>query len=1173
MSEFRDYLNTIFNTYNSVDLLTKFSALNLVFENQNKNIYTTYLTTYALFNLNVGKLRVNRETFKTIISQVENNSSLSYMIDPSESPFFEYIFLDKEYGVFNGINTSSAFYVNSIIQTLLYRKNNLPQEFKNKALRFIKASLIISDVIYRRTNISFKDIAEHQDIENIVIPSNLDDLCLYVFIDKNKISGLLSETELNNYFLLNVKGKNLEEELNSQLPFYYDAPFLKIEEKILCIDPTSICFFIKNICIKLSKEFNCEKEFVVEYNNTVASNSFNLAKTISGIRLLDEEVILNEETDIYKSSTFKVGSQKAVLLAFFCDNSTIDPYSKNYKYEHVDYNSFLRNTLDKLQSLGYFQENLYCFIIFNSITGSFEFISNIDFENPPLIVPACDLPIIQINESQNPYFLEVFSNLLKNGLGKNDFSMIFSTTNLIGMISERDYDLYLNDDIRVKDVHLYTAFDFIYPYSVKAVSKCQNSVSVFEEIDMPIQLIKIEENIYFNNPITCFIDNVRPLYLKLAEYGIWAYSAINDENGVLISRAVLYWLNQIRNTLSKFLSFNLYIQISYDENKKGAIKVKDNVSILYYSRKLIESGENSNNSNEIWLVVELLKCFDLFNNEIAQDLYNKSNFDNKKIIYVINILNNQISKPLNISLPPIKSEKMLESIIDDKIGEFLVDDKLLKFGKIDNPAALIKDVVKFLFSKFEKELCKYNWKSAVDLCYLYIESLTQELSLFHDNMKHQVALYPERQNDIIENFNRINTASVSLRFVIEYLSTIQSDGKETMNEFDMIKSISLSSSIIKWAHIDDAFKYGLLENAELLKSYRIGFDHYNLNKFNEIVSDVVFFDVSHKLNFKILSNEKWPFKKELDEAYRYEHGFTTNDIRQVISVFLVIGDKQKSEIKNATKNEVISLIKNNIEFDISEELFYRVVDYISFKKRKVFYDKNIKPRDLHPWKYNRRESLLRKPIISYGENYIWGNRMVEHLYYHLMQTIFNGKEPSDKSGKMSINTLNGKILEYSGNEFNNECFDYLIQQMPNLYFDKCVKSVNNLKIANTKDETLGDIDILGIDTEKKKIYLIETKNFFYSRDPSELDIEIQEMFVDNSKRKSFLTKELNRVLWIKNHISDVVKQYRLEDGDWKVSYTFLTNKPLISKEFSNKKINATSLKFISLKYLRSLKNE
>lgn len=1173
MSDLNDYLKNIFNTYNSVDLLSKISALNLVFENQNKNLYTTYLTTYALFNLNSDKPKTSSKTFKSIIAKVQNESGLSMMVDPSESPFFERVFLDKEYGVLNGINTSSAFYVNSIIETLLYRETKLPVEFKNKALRFIKASLTISDSIFTKTNISFEDIADHQYIENVIIPSNLDVLQSNVLIDKKEILNILSSEEIQNYFLVDIKNKNLDEELMSQLPFYYDSPFLEINNNILCIDPTAICYFIKNICIKLSKEFNCEKQFVIEYNNSVASSSFNLAKTISGIPLSDDKIILKEDTDSYKASAFNVGIEKSVLLVFACDNSTVDPYSKNYKPSRFDYDLLLKETLNKLEQLGYPNKYLYSMIIFNSITGTFAFSSNIKLDNPPLIIPACDVPIIQINESKTPYFLQCFSNLINNGLGDNNFSMIFSMTNLISMISERDYDLYIDDETRIKDTLLNTAFDFIYPYSVKAISKCYYSVAEFKEINVPIQLIKTEENIYFNNPITCFVQNVRPLYLKLDRIGIWAFSAIEDMNGALVSRSVLYWLNQIRDTLLKYINFNIYIQIVNSKKDYQVVKIREDLCILNYSNDFISSQTNSNNTNEISLVIEILKCFDLFNNEIASDLHEKSNVENKKIIYVLNLNGEQTQKPLKVSLPPIKSEKMLESVIDNNIGEFLVNRMLLEFGKFENPTETIKKVVEYLYSEFERELNKYNWKSAVELCYLHIENLTQELSLFQDNMKHQMILYPEHESDITENYNRINTASVSLRFVIEYLSTIQPNGGETMNEFDMIRAISLSSSIIKWARIDDAFKYGLLDDAELLKSYRIGFDHSNLNRFNEIVSDVVSFDVSHKLNYKGANNAQWPFKKELDEAYKYEHGFTTDDIMRVITSFLVIGDKQESEIKYVSKNEIISFLKENGDLNISEDLFLKVVDYISIQKRPVFYDGNIKPRELHPWKYNRRESLMRKPIIDCGDTYIWGNRMTEHSYYHIMQTIFNGKEPSNKTGKKSIGTLNGKILEFSGNEFNDECLEYLSNLMPNIYFDKCVKSINNLKISNDRNETLGDIDLLGIDKEKKKIYLIETKNFFYSRDPSELDIEIQKMFIDTSKRKSFLTKELNRVAWVKNHISDLMKHYKLEQGDWKVRYTFLTNKPLISKEFSNKKINSTSLKLISLKYLRSLKDE
>ena len=215
---------------------------------------------------------------------------------------------------------------------------------------------------------------------------------------------------------------------------------------------------------------------------------------------------------------------------------------------------------------------------------------------------------------------------------------------------------------------------------------------------------------------------------------------------------------------------------------------------------------------------------------------------------------------------------------------------------------------------------------------------------------------------------------------------------------------------------------------------------------------------------------------------------------------------------------------------------------------------------------------MRKPIIRCDDCYIWGNRMVENLHYHLVQTILRGKEPSSKDGKLSINALNGKILEFYGDKFNDYAYEYL-KEIPEVIFYKCVKSINSKKIENKQKQFLGDIDILGIDKNKKRIYLIETKNFSYSRDLSELDIEIKEMFINTQKKNCFLTKEINRVTWAQEHVSDIIKEYCLDAGDWKIRYTFLTNKPLISIEFTKKKVNATFLKHINLEYLRNLKDK
>ena len=203
------------------------------------------------------------------------------------------------------------------------------------------------------------------------------------------------------------------------------------------------------------------------------------------------------------------------------------------------------------------KENIYTFIIFSSIIGSFAFGTGVEFVHNPVIVPSSELEIIQINESKNPLFLQSFSELLDFYFTPCSLSMIYSMTNLISMVSERDYDLYIDDDVRAKGTFLNIAFDFIYPYSVKALRKMQNNVSLLEGIGVPIRLIKYEENIYFNNPLICSFENFKPMYLQLENFGIWAISNTGDENGVLITRTVLYWLNQINTTISKFINHDL----------------------------------------------------------------------------------------------------------------------------------------------------------------------------------------------------------------------------------------------------------------------------------------------------------------------------------------------------------------------------------------------------------------------------------------------------------------------------------------------------------------------------------------------------------------------------------------------------------------------------------------
>ena len=91
-----------------------------------------------------------------------------------------------------------------------------------------------------------------------------------------------------------------------------------------------------------------------------------------------------------------------------------------------------------------------------------------------------------------------------------------------------------------------------------------------------------------------------------------------------------------------------------------------------------------------------------------------------------------------------------------------------------------------------------------------------------------------------------------------------------------------------------------------------------------------------------------------------------------------------------------------------------------------------------------------------------------------------------------------------------------------------------------------------------------------SRDPHDLADEIKDIFISRKDKRSLLERELRRVAWFKEHIEDCKKHYNLNWEQPNIKYCFLSKKPLLSKEFTDKQINSTSIKFITLESLRSL---
>lgn len=310
------------------------------------------------------------------------------------------------------------------------------------------------------------------------------------------------------------------------------------------------------------------------------------------------------------------------------------------------------------------------------------------------------------------------------------------------------------------------------------------------------------------------------------------------------------------------------------------------------------------------------------------------------------------------------------------------------------------------------------------------------------------------------------------------------------------------------------------------------------------------------------------YSETLNEAFLFEYGYTFDQfVRVTFDLILFGNEKENGDIFVEEKNNlIVSLIEADSE--LSYELVLKVLDDISLVERDDFLKppSKFKSIDVYPWRFNRRYSFNRRPVIVRNDDIIWGNRQLFHMIEYVKDLIYDGKMPTQNK---VMSSLLGTISNDRGNKFNQLIVD-MLQDMQVFTLDSNVKKINKIPIVDDKGNTLGDIDILIIDKEKNHIYVAEVKDFNFSRNPYEIQMEYQKMFVDTDKEKCYATKHQRRVDWINAHIEDLKIHYYLADEAWKVSGIFIVSEPLISNDVYGQKIKIISKAELCIKKIRKI---
>lgn len=1189
-----DRIITDLENYNVLDFISRVAILNLNPYNQNKSMIFDKILDCVLcskldFQSNKNKMSNNK--FNNLINLVMS-THYSQTIDPIEMPFIQRVQYYGNKWIFSGINHSPAYILQNLINVLHNKRSDINQDFMIIIDHFIHFTLQVSTKIVERLKYT-EDVFEHHEINKVIYPSSeeINKLTNSIVFDEDDFDGVFDD-DFREIVYYNVGNKKKVSCEFDNFSFYY-SPFLKLESnKFIVLNPTILVPFLIHRILYYADKFGVKDLVVDWYNNKTWYECKKSLEKLGHKKLLPSQFEFEPlNLDCYKEAIYSASNDGILFVRYFCDDTRDYDFSNMFtlKYLNVDFASNRLEDLIKSDKI-LKKQKIYQMIIINTIGRGLNILSDIKQYDKTVSLTPFELYCVAINETNHSNFILKYIDS-KNKL-LNSKPPFVDEINYICLFSDNEYSFYINDDVDTRKTTIYPGYGDSVDYLNKAILKIDKQLADIPESECykEIELLDKERKIYIANDTNKFLTLTR-----FKNIDIWfSTEKPSSLKQFDLARTIIdlmtYWFGECNQVIemNKFIKKTILIQnyfddevdkyfiynYDYENNLSSQLKytIKEEIIKIYWKPEIIINLV-SNKLTEKELINYLISILSNYTNEKFNLDCIEYVFDNplKRRIYFLDYINRPFLKPIDEKYRCVCKE--YENFILDEIGDYLREEKKYKYGVIkDIPKNYVcNEIVSFLYKKLQEMVKMHNKKGFYELLYLDLESIIYHMMLVQRRYSYELACYPERSKEINDAVNEINKSSIATKFLLEYISAVPPSGNDNLGECDYEYMLAICSLIIEWAHNSDLFKYKMIDNdLIILNSGRIGLKKKDINRFykaNYLASRKRLEALSNP-NIDIFTPERLEMSNELDKAFIDEFKYSYTELNKCIMEIIEIGNDIHGEVKKIKYEDFLDLlIKRTL---IKEEKVNSIINDLSLYKRKDFlkphppFDKN----DVLPWKFNRRLSFIRRPIILVDGELIWGNRQLYHSFRFLQDLILSGKLTCRNDGL--LNKYISKKVTNRGDKFNKKVFEK-INKMDGVNAFIKVRKINGKKIVDSNGQELGDIDVLAIINSKKKIIAFEVKDFSFAKTPYEMYHQYLNVFLDNQHRLSYMSRHKKRVDWLKDNIQDLKQHYNLQEGNWKVVKGLIVDEPILSNDFYHKKENIVLYTELSKEYLNKIK--
>lgn len=275
-------------------------------------------------------------------------------------------------------------------------------------------------------------------------------------------------------------------------------------------------------------------------------------------------------------------------------------------------------------------------------------------------------------------------------------------------------------------------------------------------------------------------------------------------------------------------------------------------------------------------------------------------------------------------------------------------------------------------------------------------------------------------------------------------------------------------------------------------------------------------------------------EKKFKEAFKAEFGIDIEILFQI--------QGRSIDYANNNKESIVVVSKDLFE----EKILAECLDAELFR---MFYEHFVLSKDAYAempvsekllQRYNRSVQLSSRPWVLYEDKILYSVKSIYVSCQILLERVDAG---TIKHNSNLMRNYIGKISEKKGHLFTQNLRDFFKSlEEENLKVNIEVQICPGKPLC--AEENLGDIDVLLIDSRRKKIVCIEAKDYYCAR-------TIYDMLSQNIKIEKALPKVIRRDEWCRAH-RDLFKFYYKDiDESYEVKTIFLTYEEPTYKYFKH----------------------